>query len=618
MSRITLNEESGHITADNVALRNNLSVAGTIGGGKNGVLTLGGQVNMPGNLNVTGRVTVTGSITTPVDNTISVPSPSYPTIQSAIDWFNGRNVMNATINIAPGVYGEQLKLDKLTSNRGGLNLTGDYSWLTIQADTRGIGGSYYQTNALAANPLGIPGLGGNYGQVTLSNIGNVISVSTSYDTVDFGAAGLVPGDQIIILDNNWDFYLANVLSVTGNTITHDAGTVDVGLNDSSITLLNNTTLYSPYDYSDIMTLVGCGATIIGLNFSTEYIYNTGSPIINMLRLIDGAKVILKNCVFDDSSFNMWDGCIHATGGSSVMGSDGETDSYQAYVNTVLGGETGLWLESKSCLYNGYWNFSVADNLPVHVDDSTMVTYEQVQACDEWALIYAQNFSNVNLGSFSLQDCAFGVFAQGNCQITLGSDNSNSISNAQSGIYILENSKLLVYGQIYMDQVGNGLVLSSNSSSMIFENIYITNLDNFDVNIDETSTHNQHFDTVPSYNGTFSVLQNVITYTDNEVLRPAYKNQLIDQNGGPINLSFGPTWTDWDFGWEYKGKVFTLSSANNQAHTLTLDGNFFVGNGANGTSNYIATFSTAGSTMTFLILPSGTVQVLSQNGVTFSP
>src|SRR3989304_6524743 len=56
--------------------------------------------------------------------TIHVPSTCYPTIQSAIDYFNGRHAMNGTIIVAPGggsgpngAYKESVIVNKMVSNR---------------------------------------------------------------------------------------------------------------------------------------------------------------------------------------------------------------------------------------------------------------------------------------------------------------------------------------------------------------------------------------------------------------------------------------------------------------------------------------------------------------------
>lgn len=628
--RLTLNFESGHLAADNIAVRNNINVKGAIGGGPNGILTLVGQTNLDGNLSITGGVTLSGNIKTPVTTNILVPSQSYPTIQSAIDWFAGRNVMNATITLAPGNYAENLKLDKISSNRPNLNSENSYSGLSIIGDTRNLGGTQFLSGGICQNPSNVSGLGSSLGTVAISNVANIISVTVNAAPLDFVAAGLVVGDHIAILDNSYNWTIVQVTNVSGNQITHDGGTLDVGNSNSSVTLLNNTSLIGTSDFDDFMLVTGSGVTLTGLNFTTSSVLGSQGNAANLLRMIDGASVVLKNCVFDDSNYNLWYFCLHGTNNCKVYGYDGEWNNYMSYTNSFLAGQIScVFLEDNSTLGDGFWTMTDSDtDTLLWLDNSSTEIYGLYQGSLQFACIYAINNSYVFLQNAYTTNSFSSIYAAQNSKIDIGNDSgtysayANCTFNDSTFPLLCTNSSTLNInnGQVNINNPASGIILANNSTGTVTTdaNIYITNWDDVEIYTDNTSKWTQIGDNVPAYFGFFAVDTGIIVYNGNEYLRTSYPVQALDNSGAPITLYLGPDWgSDWGSS-QYAGKKFDIVSRNTQPHTLQLYSKYFVGYGANGTTNTIATFSTPGSYISILVQNNQNVQVLNAYGVTFSP
>jgi len=161
-----------------------------------------------------------------VDNQLSAPAlitvdatlqengiTIFNTIQGAIDSLGDQPVDNTTIQIARGIYPENLVLQSI--------LNSDATKLTLLGDARLIAGVGIAHDSFW-NLQAVPGAvgGGNNSRAVLATGVNTITVTASPGTnPDFVAAGVVAGDQVVIRDNAGGFNTYIVASVAPTTLT---------------------------------------------------------------------------------------------------------------------------------------------------------------------------------------------------------------------------------------------------------------------------------------------------------------------------------------------------------------------------------------------------------------
>lgn len=132
----------------------------------------------------------------------------HATIQSAIDWFAGKQCYNCSITVDAGTYSEYLNFSS------GL-LTRYFSDLQVIGDTRDFAGMTY-VHGQTCNRNGFANLGS--GTMSLSSGGNVIGFTGSVSSPDFTAAGVVVGDKVLVRTTAGTFTEYSITAVYTNSV----------------------------------------------------------------------------------------------------------------------------------------------------------------------------------------------------------------------------------------------------------------------------------------------------------------------------------------------------------------------------------------------------------------
>lgn len=107
---LNYNNVSGVLTANAINVRKKLVLGGPVWSADNVPITFNSAVLFNAGFKISADVVNQ-------DNTIVVGTPTYPTIQSAIDAFAGMNAGKTTITIPPGIYEEYISLSGCSSGR---------------------------------------------------------------------------------------------------------------------------------------------------------------------------------------------------------------------------------------------------------------------------------------------------------------------------------------------------------------------------------------------------------------------------------------------------------------------------------------------------------------------
>jgi len=150
----------------------------------------------------------------------------FNTIQDAIDSLGSQQILDTTIQIAKGTYPENVVVHSLLNTFGNnLKLVGD----TRQVSGCGFAHSSAWNPSINLTPVGLGPVGGGKGVIADFSASTLTSITVKRDPAsaagtlppDFGAAGVVPGDQIIIRDITGAMSQRTVTSVSTNTTTND-------------------------------------------------------------------------------------------------------------------------------------------------------------------------------------------------------------------------------------------------------------------------------------------------------------------------------------------------------------------------------------------------------------
>lgn len=270
------------------------------------------KVTLVGDLCVTGNMTFN-----PGEQTLNVPSATYPTIQSAIDAFAGRHA-SGTIKIAPGQYLEDLQINNMSASipepayppNGGFTLLGD---------ERACVGRSFNHQAIVWNPSNDPGLGVTYlsnqtpyNRYIITGGVNTITVQTvDGNQINFTTAGVVVGDLIKIRSNitgavpttTASYNLRTVTAVGTNTLTYSGASVTVGGFLSGLTICPNVEIL-PLTGSRVgsVMLQNSALNAVGIWFNLNA---SRGAAINLLSNIYAQYSQLNTiwCLFDDSDAN---------------------------------------------------------------------------------------------------------------------------------------------------------------------------------------------------------------------------------------------------------------------------------------------------------------------------
>lgn len=617
-------------------------------------VTVNDNAFINGDVEITGNLTVDKLVSNKVGRTYVV-GVDIPTIQAGVDLANSGlkpdaavagGDKNVIISIPKGVYRESIMVDTdysdpvindpatdLFSTKGrGLHLDGDLR--PIAAMTYMFGG-LVRTDASFATPSGP--LGTLNAMVTLSNSGNTITVTlapvppaTTVTQPDFAAAGVVPGDTIIVSDSTGVFQERTVVSVSGNSVTYSDGPVTITAKGAALTFAPNVRIIGANP--DLVFIVTSGAVeTVGIWFSIDpafasnsgyevYVEGTGNMYASRL-LIDArnSATMLGILTFGGGQLRETLADGNRNGHITVIG--GIVD---VAVNSHLGDSASNWYimarpGQLRCFLGVTPSTTVCASIQMNGANKTSNGVQlQNQAVFQTGLFTAFNCNNALTAANQSFTVNTGLFIIDNCNIGLNGSTATitntgvgttfglnpTINNASTAALQLdltsqfETSRSLV--------ISNSAVGVKATTGSLFNGkadvIFTTVTDPYAV--DESSIY-----ITPNNAGTNPSPSDIFTYTTagpNQVMNSVYLKQVLDSPGS-VGLVLNPgllvSATPI-----YRGKVYTLTATTAGPHTLTLSSGSFV---QGGTSRV---FSGIGATMTIEVISSSQVSILTSTNV----
>lgn len=595
------------------------------------------DAKIDGSLNVEDDVNIEGTIRLPVSVHLTVPTHRHPTIQCAINHFEGRHGMHGVITVLPGKgsgpngsYVESIRVNKMSSN---LDKTNHHGFKII-GDHRPIMGTTFLQNGVHSNSLAVLGFGTDSVNVTLSNTNNTITVTlSSGPPINFLMSGLVIGDKIKIRDNTGTWFNASISSILGNTITHTAGNISVGSIGSALILCPNVELCGAVHGKPAITVEGASLTLSGFWVNSDMSHGSVLNVRDNLFVTSSANVGVENCVFDNSTTNLTFSNITVYDNASLILSKTNdiaflTASGQQMPTTIIGSGT----ETNAALL-------VTDNSSViggaqSVFDGT-VFCNQVSSLSSVIGQYVGSSNNLTQVALSVSDNAvlntqylrvyyvtgsspIGISVGRNSVATLCLPGSSSIIDCNSipnsrAIYANNAADIVLYDtQLNIQNVSVAISLRgvSTFSSRISTAVpMFSNIINENVVTDTLSTYDQSSST--------QTLGNILTYlaTPPFDLENAFSNQLIAALAA-ISIPLDPELTYNDIA-IYIGKTFTITATTDPLakHTVTLiNGAIFKGFGFNGATTAI--FIAEDSFIKILVESVSVVRLISYYGMSF--
>lgn len=169
-----------------------------------------------------------------VTKTVKTTGGDFTTIQSAINWFKGKLLINCKISVDPGLWSEQITVEDIFADRP--------SDFVIEGDTRNFVGIHF-CHGLQANPLNLSNMGTANGACTLSSSGSSITVTVAggnpnFATAGFGVTSADPNatDYVIIRNTSGAISYHTVTSVSSNTINLSSAAPTVNGNGAFVIL----------------------------------------------------------------------------------------------------------------------------------------------------------------------------------------------------------------------------------------------------------------------------------------------------------------------------------------------------------------------------------------------
>jgi len=236
------------------------------------------------------------------NETYNVPSDTA-TIAVALGKFEKKLlVANGKISVAAGTYsGPHTLKDILTSDSG---------FLTIEGDTRDIVGFGF---VHGSNPTLTPANGGS-GVITLSNVGNDITVARATTNPDFDAAGIVSGDTVWIAGDNGITGVYTVSSALNNVITLTGAAPTIGGNGSVIVVIPNRRLDNLVAFKSFNGKV----LLRGFDLGVLYFGELNASVAELPGLVSSGTLFLRNCVSGSKVVNRGGGTIICGGADGSM------------------------------------------------------------------------------------------------------------------------------------------------------------------------------------------------------------------------------------------------------------------------------------------------------------
>ena len=510
--------------------------------------------------------------------------------------------------------------------------------------------------------------------LSLDPTGTIITVTLSSDTLpviqpDFGMCGVVPGvDQVIVYDNIGSPQEATVTGVNGNRIIVGTPVTIDSLDNgkgNALTFCPNVQVGTPpsSDVGAQCYLAGGTAEIVGVWFrpqSPSTVYNI--PVFNNSLLY--ASQLLVETINEAGNPTGYEGFVTDTGGAVVT--DISNGSVSAHITVIgyLGAsnmkEFGNWYvltpfktfhrDAVGILSAGNRQFACNSiQISANAPDAA-----PPHALDGIGLAGIGNNLNVDILIFSVLsifNCTNGLNLGPNMRVD--SQALMQIDSCTTGINAID-AHFAYYNYPGTRFTGTPLATITNCSTSLALDLNSSFVANDDVTISVTNpaltdtvgvqatngseficSTNVFFDGVavpyaidessryitPNNAGTNPSPSDIFTNTASGTLNSAYLKQAIN-SATSISLSFNPstlipsTIVPPVAGTPiYIGKTFQLTVESGAAHTLTLTGGAtFLGGAGTGT---IATFDTAGSTITFTILSGTQVAINASSGVAIS-
>ena len=391
------------------------------------------------NQNVTNQtvanLTITNRLILPDPVTINVPSANFPTIQSAINFFNGRHAMNGTIIIAPGRYVETLTINKWVAAVSNNTRNEPYDGFSIIGDNRKFSGTTYLNGGFNVNPGGlIPGGGVNFGAINLVDGPNTIQVTGPGAVgLNFTTMGVVIGNTLKIRDNSGTWNERSVTAVGTATLTYSGTDLTVGGTGSAFTLCPNVEIVGAT--SDKPTIYVSFASVIleGLWFNSDPAHGA-APLLAGNALFQGPPVdaVVVNCLFDNSANNF----VTTAQGKNV-GVFGGSFRAHRYVGNPIGANISSNTIIRGGIDTNAMPFSVTDGtatigaMSVFDNPTTIGVFGEDNAIVNGALLQAVNcnqgaqVTNMSLGTFArfyILQCPIGFLAAINSAFSFGQAN----------------------------------------------------------------------------------------------------------------------------------------------------------------------------------------------------
>ena len=573
-------------------------------------------------------VTINGQFILKDPVVISVPTLfggadlTKPTIQEAINYFNGRAAMNGTILVAPGggtgpngAYIESLIINKLVSSRDNFRGQG----FKIIGDDRNIAGTTFLQNGIHSNAIPVPNFGTNLVAVTLSNVGNAITVVGP--TIDFALAGLVVGDELKIRNNSGTWSLVSITSIAGNTLTHNGGSLAVGTIGSAVVLVPNTELGGSINGEPIVAVENASLSFIGFWVNTDATRGTVGTPRNTLFAYNGASVQLECCLFDNQTGNLGFENVVAYDRSALILSrtndivfeDGS--GIQMPTTVIDAGNVCVLVINLSNFMGGALSSFDAYGIFV-AEESNAITYV-FQAVGGGAGAFSQRISFLELQRARIYQCNAGVYAQAG---TIGLDveliiDGGAITPTNVGIVsdIFGQIGLGGGGGVSITNVSAGIVIERSGQMSVNSPSAYPVFGTIGTGGNITATYLSSFDASVNFPG------NVFPYTvgPNVVMESAFHQQDITSVGA-INIALNPgAVSTLATVRRYIGSTYTITSKNTAPHTIIVGGAFIERFGLANTT--VMTFSTTfpNSWVTFTVKSATSVQILASAGVTFA-
>jgi hypothetical protein len=580
-----------------------------------------------------------------------------PTIQAGIDLASSglkpdaanpdqllqAGAKNVTLSIPAGTYHETLFIDTSLSDptindpgtdlfflQGrGLRLIGDTR--PIAAMTY-INGGLVRTSPVFLANLGLNSLGTLNSVVTLTNSGNTLIVSLATgNNPNFGAAGVVAGDTIIVSDVDGNFQERTVQSVNGNTVTYLGTSVTISGKGAALTFCPNVHVVA--SIPDAICYVVSGAVeMVGIWFSMDPAFDTTSLYgiaAENTGIIYGSQILGDGRHLNIGQITFF---TFAGGQIFVNLADGNISSHMTSIagRIEIGANSGIrqgdWYslarlnQSIACVFHLAGSQMLVNSIQVNGANGTTGGYVTGNEClAQTAVFTAFNCTNgfqvtprsntVITSLVTISNCVRGVaITNGSFSNTAAAPFAgltSTISNCQIGILAnLRGEFSTSVPLILSNDTTVGIQLTNGSTFVSSNNVTFTGVTN-PYAIDEGSIYT----TDNNIAGTDASPSNIFTYSapGSFAMNSAYLHQLLD-SAGVVNLTLNPGATVANTR-IYRGKIYTLTKTSGGNHTLTLVGATFL----DGTTT--KTFSgPVGSTMTIEIIDDTRVAILSSTGV----